>query len=267
VECECLGGLSSGIAQQTFSRPSLLQLGEQACATMANNANYIQTITRQLVEKYPQTAMDLIISQCSHEEVFKYHHIASNLTGASRSQSISSLDPPFETASSSTEHSTSPRSNQQGFERIRGHEAYPPTPPRSASTASKSSSRPEYIIVPLLVGDVFVEEYVSMRAGTADLSLIRDELVRSRLCAGANVQVIPNSGVVPIQYKGSCLYSEHQVALTWSRTGSDKTRKTTFYIISNQFEIDSDLMYVTISIYSLHLSPLYRQSKMSCRGT
>jgi hypothetical protein len=186
-------------------------------------ANYQSA--KALVLTFPEKAIELIASTCEFNEINSCITIASlssdkNPIMNARHGINNTLDSRFpSTSSTSSRHSGSSKS------------------PASTSSTTQSSTRPDYINIPIRGREC----KLAMRTVSTENSIIRQDIVVSRLSGDDNVLVEPTQdGPVHTPYQNRILTSDYQIELTWRRDGSYKTHVAVFYLVTD--DIDSDVL-------------------------
>ncbi len=111
----------------------------------------------------------------------------------------------------------------------------------------RPNARMEYVVV-IVNGraDGQVQEHkLSMVTAPVHHSLIREDIVRTRLYNTVSIESVPNAPIsllYPATPSGF-LWSSHQVTLTWRRPNSLRTHETLFYLVPGEINVDILLGY------------------------
>jgi hypothetical protein len=209
---------------------------------------------QDLVRGFPDAAICLIVAACDYRDIVEtltQARYQSHRETPSAGANYKSIEPAPPTSPGDSQQSVSPPNNQRFRPQTpqTNRSAFPPSPAPTPSTGKSPlpKSNVEYVVV-IADGpaDDQVKEYkLSMRIAPVLCSLIREDIVRTRLCSGASVKFVPNAPIsieCPATPSGSLL-SSHQVTLTWRRTTSHKTHETLFYLVPDKINVDILLSY------------------------
>ena len=212
----------------------------------SENLQYAQ----DLVEEFPERAVWLIANGCKYRDIVETLTQARNRNRRKSSSAGADYTTPA-TSSVGSQQSVSPPNNQRFPPHTprTSRSALPPSPAPTPSTGK--SPRPdahmEYVLV-IVDGpadDQVLERKLSMVKAPVPHSLIREDIVRTRLYNSVRVEPVPNAPI-SLEYPATpsgFLLSSHQVALTWRRPGSPKTHQTLFYLVPGEINVDILLGY------------------------
>lgn len=207
-------------------------------------ANYPHA--EQLVKQFPNEAIDLIAQTCELQEIVDSITLACQKFGRNPYEPLSpkSEYKSFGSSPTDSQQSVSPPSVPR-YPLRRPQQSRPALPPSPARTSSSSisplsKSRTEYIIIVADGPEDDLEHKLSMRQAPVNFSVISQDVVRTRLHDGVSIKEIPQ-GSISLQHpgvSGSVLLSSEQVTLTWRRPPSRRTHETSFYLVSNEIDVD-----------------------------
>jgi hypothetical protein len=210
---------------------------------------------QDLVEEFADVAAWLLATTCDYRDIVEILTEArkrGQRKASSSGSDYKALEPALATSPVHSHQSVSPPNIQRFRPRTpqNSRSALPPSPAPTSSSTGKSSipkAHAEYVVV-LADGstdDQIQEHKLSMRKAPIPSSLIREDIVRTRLCDGVSVESITNAPIsleCPTTPNGF-LSSSYRVTLTWRRTTSYKTHETLFYLVSGEINVDILLGY------------------------
>ena len=198
---------------------------------------------QDLVEEFPERAAWLIANGCQYRDIVETITQARNRNRRkSSSAGASSVD---------SQQSASPPNNQRFLPNTprTSRSALPPSPVPTPSTGKspRPNSHMEYVLV-IVDGpaDGQVQEHkLSMVTAPVPHSLIREDIVRTRLYNSVSVESVPTAPISLVYpaTPGGFLLSSYQVTLTWRRPGSFRTHQTLFYLVPGEINVDILLSY------------------------
>lgn len=197
---------------------------------------------QDLVKQSPEDAACLIAAVCDYRDIVETL-IRVRDRGQRNSADSKAFESELATSPVDSQQSVSPSNIQTSRART-----LPPSPPTSLTGKSSSpKGRPEYVVV-IADGpadDPVQEHKLAMRKGQMLHSLIREDIVRTRLWGSVTVEPIPNAPIsldCPATPNGFLLSSQ-KVILTWRRIGSHRTHETLFYLVPGDINVDILLGY------------------------
>ena len=199
---------------------------------------------KQIVRQFPDQAVELIAKCCKYEDILSYKQRGSveNMDDGLHTESnLKTFGPTTPTSAPGAQISSSPADDRNLQNRTPPilRPIAPLSPVTIASSSSKSprsKNGTQYMIILTSVEGNVEEQPVRMRTAPIANSVICEEVVHQHLSASVNVYAVQEgritlhcpetSGVI-----GDTLISSWYTKLTWRRSGSDATHKTTFYLV------------------------------------
>jgi len=198
---------------------------------------------QDLVEEFPESAIQLITNKCQYKDIVETLSQARNRNRRKSSSTVSS--------SVDSQPSVSPPNSQRFLPHTprNSGSAHPLTPAPTPSTGKspRPNAHMEYVLV-IVDGpahDPIQEHKLSMVKAPVQRSLISEDIVQTRLYNSVSVESVPNAPIslqCPATTNGS-LWSSRQVTLTWRRPSSLKTHHTLFYLVPGEINVDILLGY------------------------